>query len=309
MIHVEQLVKRFGQVRAVDGVSFQIEQGEFYGFLGPNGAGKSTTLNILSTLLAPDSGHASIGGLDITRHKSQVKSVFGYVSQEIALYDELTAEQNLLFWGSLYRLTGRQAKQRAEQLLRTLGLYDRRGQKLKHFSGGMKRRVNLAAALLHEPKVLFLDEPTVGIDPQSRNLVYDVLRQLNQQEGITMLYTTHYLQEAEDFCSRISIMDLGRIVAEGTLEELKAQSKIREAIILHVPDALACAAKLEPHYPRRVQVADGRLFLEAEQAKQELPRLTNLCFNIGIEIQQIELQKANLENIFLHHTGKQLRDF
>src|SRR6185312_7146115 len=220
MIDVKNIQKSYGDIHAVKGISFFISTGECYGLLGPNGAGKSTTINMLSTLFPPDAGEILINGLDIKKSPEEVKKILGVVPQEIALYSNFTAWENMLFWGGLHSLKSNELQKKAEELLQLVGLLDRKNEKIKGYSGGMKRRINLACALLHSPKILLLDEPTVGVDPQSRNMIFELIESLNKQ-GMTIIYTTHYMEEAERLCDRIGIIDSGVIVAQGTLDELK----------------------------------------------------------------------------------------
>ena len=216
MLQVTGLKKAFGPIQALDGISLHIPQGECYALLGPNGAGKTTTINILSGLMPPDQGSVSIAGYDPAKEPNRAKQSIGVIPQEIAIYDDLTARQNLIFWASLYGLPKKEIRQRAEVVLKRIGLLDRADQPLHTFSGGMKRRVNIAAAILHRPALLFMDEPTVGIDPQSRLHILELIEELHR-EGMTILYTTHYMEEAQRLCDRIGIMDRGRLIAEGTL--------------------------------------------------------------------------------------------
>src|ERR1019366_4297440 len=218
---VQNLVKNFGKHEAVKGVSFTIGKGEIFGLLGPNGAGKSTTINMMCDYLQPTTGDTIIGGFSIAREPRFVKHLIGVVPQEIALYKDLTSLENLDFFGKIYNLSAKERKERADELLHFVGLYDRRKEPVKTFSGGMQRRINMAIALMHRPSFLLMDEPTVGVDPQSRENIFDTIEKLRDQET-TILYTTHYMEEAERLCNHIAIMDEGRIVASGTLEELLA---------------------------------------------------------------------------------------
>ncbi len=237
MIEVKSIHKNYGTVQAVKGISFSIKDGECYGLLGPNGAGKSTTINMLSTLFPPDAGEITINGLDIKKSAEEVKKILGVVPQEIALYANFTAWENLIFWGGLHSLSKTELHKKAEDLLKFVGLTDRKDEKVKGYSGGMKRRINLACALLHSPKILLLDEPTVGVDPQSRNMIFELIEQLNK-EGMTIIYTTHYMEEAERLCDRIGIIDSGVIIAQGTLDELKQYSKIKDVIVVECGQTL-----------------------------------------------------------------------
>jgi linearmycin/streptolysin S transport system ATP-binding protein len=220
-VQVRNLVKTFDKIEAVKGVSFTINKGEIFGLLGPNGAGKSTTINMMCGYLAPTSGDTIIDGLSVTREPIKVKCIIGVVPQEIALYKDLSSLENLEFFGEIYGLSKQARRTRAEEVLHFVGLYDRRKEPIRTFSGGMQRRINMAIALLHQPNFLLMDEPTVGVDPQSRENIFETIEQLRDQ-GTTILYTTHYMEEAERMCNQIAIMDEGRIIAMGTLEQLLA---------------------------------------------------------------------------------------
>ncbi|HNB82152.1 MAG TPA: ABC transporter ATP-binding protein, partial [Chitinophagaceae bacterium] len=220
MISVQKLNKSYAQQQVLHTLNFAIAKGECYGLLGPNGAGKSTTVGILCGMTNPDSGEVTLGTYSLPKQAPDAKKIIGLVPQEIALYQELSPEDNLLFWGGLYQLSKREIQEQSDYWLKRFGLYEKRTQKIKTFSGGMKRRVNIASALMHRPSILFMDEPTVGVDPQSRNLIYEVIQEL-KNSGMTILYTTHYMEEAERFCDRIGIIDKGHLIAEGTLNELR----------------------------------------------------------------------------------------
>lgn len=221
MIEVKSVSKTYGNIESLKGISFNIGKGEIFGLLGPNGAGKSTTVNILNTLLKPDSGEIYIDGLNIFENPDSCKKLMGVVPQEIALYDNMSAYENLLFWGGLYNVPKRELRANAKKILELVGLAGRNNDRIRTFSGGMKRRINIACSLLHNPQILILDEPTAGVDPQNRNHIFDLIERLNQ-DGMTVIYTTHYMEEAERLCDRIAIIDLGTIKAEGTLDELRA---------------------------------------------------------------------------------------
>ena len=307
MISVTGLKKDYGTVPALKGISFDILPGEFFGLLGPNGAGKTTTISILSTLLRPDEGDIVLAGLDLKGDPGNCKKKMGVVPQEIALYNELSAYANLIFWGSLYGVRKAELKTRIDQTLQWLGLFERRNDKVKTYSGGMKRRVNIAAALLHRPKILFMDEPTVGIDPQSRNLIFEVVEKLHQ-EGMTIVYTTHYMEEAERLCDRIAIIDNGEIIAQGTLEELKRLSQSRETIVVtfaNLSDDLAKKISIEWKESKRVE---DDVHFYTLNVKGDLSKIILKCNELGLDVLHIEVQKINLETVFLSLTGKQLRD-
>ncbi len=219
MIEVHEIRKSFGDVQAVKGIGFQVGEGEIFGFLGPNGAGKTTTISIISGLMLADSGTVRIGGMDIRKEGSKIRRLLGVVPQEIALYDELSGRENLHFWGSLYGLSGRELRAAADRVLELVGLTERSDDPIREYSGGMKRRLNLCVGLIHRPRILLLDEPTLGIDPQARLAILDIIRG-EVTGGTTVIYTTHYLEEAENLCDRIAIIDYGEVLASGTLEEL-----------------------------------------------------------------------------------------
>lgn len=307
MITVTDLRKSYGSVEALKGISFTIQQGEFYGLLGPNGAGKSTTIGIMSTLVVPDKGGVVIDGNDLAKNPMQCKQVIGVVPQEIALYNELSAVDNLLFWGSLYGVPKDVLKKRIDETLKLFGLFDRRNDKVKTYSGGMKRRINIASALLHEPKILFMDEPTVGIDPQSRNLIFEVVEKLHK-DGMTIVYTTHYMEEAERFCDRIGIIDNGTIVAQGTLDELKAQGGDKESLVIvgtGITEEKTAKLKSAGY---TVSIQDEKLVFMSSSLKTDMPKMIMACNENGIDIEHIDIRRVNLETVFLSLTGKQLRD-
>jgi len=307
MISVSNLSKKYDSQQALNGINFEIKEGEFFGLLGPNGAGKTTTISIMSTILEPSGGVVKIDGLDVASKSAECKRRIGVVPQEIALYNELSAYQNLLFWGSLYDVPKPELKKRIEEILKLFGLWDRKDDKVKTYSGGMKRRINIASALLHQPKVLFMDEPTVGIDPQSRNLIYEVIEKLHK-DGMTIVYTTHYMEEAERFCDRIAIIDNGQIIAQGSLEELKNSVAIKETIVISFSNLTEEFLKQILAKNKDVKQVDDSLQFFSLNAKNDLSKIILQCNEIGLEILQIEIQKVNLETIFLNLTGKQLRD-
>lgn len=307
MINVTDLRKSYGNHIALHGISFSIQQGEFFGLLGPNGAGKSTTIGIMSMLVTPDSGSVSINNHDILQHPVQCKQTIGVVPQEIALYNELSAIDNLLFWGGLYNVEKSILKKRIDTTLHLFGLSDRANDKVKTYSGGMKRRINIAAALLHDPKVLFMDEPTVGIDPQSRNLIFEVVQKLHS-EGMTIVYTTHYMEEAERFCDRIGIIDNGKIVAQGTLHELKSIGGNQESVIISGNGITEATAEKMRNAGFIVSAGENQLTFLSHNLKADLSRIVLMCSEHSIDINDISIRHINLETVFLSLTGKQLRD-
>ena len=306
MIQVDNLTKSFGSIAAVKGISFKIDKGEIFGLLGSNGAGKSTTINMLSTILQSDSGTVLIDGIDIKKNPRESKKLIGVVPQEISLYEELSAYDNLLFWGKLYGIPIKELKQKMNTILELIGLADRKNDLISTFSGGMKRRVNIAAAILHQPKVLFMDEPTVGIDPQSRNHIFEVIETLNK-EGMTIIYTTHYMEEVERLCNRIAIVDSGEIIAQGTQDQLQEIAHVKETVELEFESLskdLFEQFKTQSTY--KVSQDDAKIKLQC--AVKDLPESITICNQLELKIKDITVKKANLEAIFLNLTGKQLRD-
>ncbi|MFQ5453125.1 MAG: ABC transporter ATP-binding protein [Candidatus Zixiibacteriota bacterium] len=296
MIKVENLTKSYDQIKAVDNISFEISAGESFGLLGSNGAGKTTTLNLLVGILHPDSGSIHINGVkDPTQ--AELRREIGSSPQSIALYDDLTADENIRFFGKLYNLTGTQLKERVNFCLEIVGLTSRRWDQVKTFSGGMKRRLNLACAIVHEPQVLLLDEPTVGVDPQSRNLIFENIESL-KKEGRTIIYTTHYMEEAQRLCDRVAIIDHGRILALDTVERLitnyGGQSVIEAELAGAIPEGI--------DFPG--QLTGSKLRIETDQPMEIITRLSAT----GVKFRKIHIEQADLENVFLNLTGRRLRD-
>ena len=296
-------------VLAVDGVSFEIRRGEIFSLLGPNGAGKSTTISMLSCLLRPSEGDALVDGHSVVSEPQAVKTVIGVVPQDIAVYPDMTARENLVFWGRMYGLSGDALKTRVDEVLDLITLVDRANDRIDKFSGGMKRRVNIGVALLHKPKVLYLDEPTVGIDPQSRRAILDGILALRDQ-GMTLLYTTHYMAEAQELSDRIGIIDHGKMIAMGTHEELVKIVGEEARVEAHVDRGLA-------EMIERWSAVEGvsRVFEEDEHAEllvgdanEVLPRLFEAAAAAGTRITEVNVREPNLEMVFLHLTGRALRE-
>jgi ABC-2 type transport system ATP-binding protein len=303
------LRRRFGQRLAVDGVGFQVDPGETYGLLGPNGAGKTTTISMICGLLRRDGGEVTVAGASLDRDPGAVKAAIGYVPQDIALYPDLSGGENLRFWGRMQGLSGRELAARVDAVLEVVGLADRARDKVADYSGGMQRRLNIGAGLLHRPRLLVLDEPTVGVDPQSRNAILENVEAL-RGEGAAVLYTTHYMEEAERLCDRVGIIDQGRLIAEGTRRELVAQVGERDRIELTATGdlvGLAAGCKRVLGVDEATVVAGG-LHLVARDGRRLLPKLLELAEAAGVEVTSVEVVEPDLEAVFLHLTGKALRD-
>jgi ABC-2 type transport system ATP-binding protein len=309
IVEVSNLVKSYNGLTAVNGVNFAIRQGEIFGLLGPNGAGKTTIISMLTCLLMPTSGTVSIAGHDVVSNAKTVKGIIGLVPQDLAVYPQLSARDNLLFFGRIYGLRGRQLRQRVDDLLQMVGLNERANDLVNNFSGGMKRRVNIAAGLLHQPQVLFLDEPTVGVDPQSRNFIFDNIERLNQQ-GMTILYTTHYMEEAERLCHRVAIIDQGQIVALDTPKAL-IDSLGGGIIRLGLPETtkqtfIAQLKKLPA--VKNISRQNNILSVQTHHSREALVQIIQLLNTAKMSINTLEILEPNLESVFLHLTGRRLRD-
>jgi ABC-2 type transport system ATP-binding protein len=308
-IATKSLSKSFGEIQAVRGVNFQVNPGEIFSLLGPNGAGKTTIMRMLSCLTQPDGGDAWIMGHSIRSDPMGVKRTIGVVPQDIALYADLSAYENLSFWGRMYGLRGQILHQRIDEVLQITGLADRRKGLVGKFSGGMKRRLNLGIALLHRPQVIIMDEPTVGIDPQSRRGILDGIKELNRQ-GMTVLYTTHYMEEAQEISDHIAVMDLGQIIACGTHAELvKIVGELsRVDLVLNMEADRVVDAWQGIEGVSRASSENGKLTLLVEDCDRVLPRLFEAASHSGVRITAAEIKEPNLEAVFMHLTGKALRD-
>jgi ABC-2 type transport system ATP-binding protein len=308
-IKVRDLHKDFGEVYAVQGISFDVGAGEIFSLLGPNGAGKSTVISMLSCLLEPTQGEAWVMGRSILREPMAVKAAIGVVPQEIALYEDLSARENLNFWGKMYDLRGAALRQRVDEVLEVVGLTERQKGRVEKFSGGMKRRLNIGIALLHRPQVIIMDEPTVGIDPQSRRNILDSVKDLNRQ-GMTVLYTTHYMEEAQELSDRIAIMDRGHLIAHGAHEELvKIVGELdRIDLTLNAESERVLESWRATEGVHQVSAENGTLALLVDDSNLVLPRLFELATQAGVRITSLEIQEPNLETVFLHLTGRALRD-
>ena len=302
-IEVTDLVKSYGDIEAVRGVSFAVARGEVFGFLGPNGAGKSTTINMLCTLARPTSGAARVGGYDITTQRDDVRRHIGLVFQDQTLDGHLTAAQNLRMHAELYGIDPGVVGERMRQMLEMVDLWDRRDQQVQTFSGGMRRRLEIARGLLHSPRVLFLDEPTVGLDPQTRSSIWRYIRALQETEGTTIFMTTHYMDEAE-FCDRIAIMDRGEIVVLDTPQALKA-SVGADRVVLGTADNDAALTALRERFGVDASIAEGAVTFHVEAGEAFVPRL---FAELGVAITSVSVSRPTLDDVFMRHTGTTIRD-
>ncbi|OFW81586.1 MAG: export ABC transporter ATP-binding protein [Alicyclobacillus sp. RIFOXYA1_FULL_53_8] len=309
MLEVHGLTKSFATNTAVKGVSFQVHPGDAFGLLGPNGAGKSTTISMMTGLLKPDKGEIILNGQSLEKNPRYVKQRIGLVPQSIALYEHLSAEENLHFWGNIYGMTGNQLRENTDWCLDVAGLKDYRKQAVKKYSGGMMRRLNIAVGMIHRPEVLIMDEPTVGIDPQSRNHILQTVRQLNR-DGMTVIYTSHYMEEVEYLCTRLAIMDHGQMIAYGALKDVRQLAGALSTVTLEVNGELAAAAaELRQDLTfRQVTVTEQTLLLQVQEAGVAISKAVLVLSRHQLQPQRIDISQPNLESAFLHLTGRQLRD-
>lgn len=311
ILMTKDLKKKYGDFEAVKGVSFNVLRGEIFSLLGPNGAGKTTTISMLSCLLEPTAGEAVINGHQIPKEAMAVKKVIGVVPQEIALYDSLSAKQNLVFWGQMYNMSGKALDNRISEVLEQIGLTERANDRVETFSGGMKRRLNIGVGLMHKPQLLFMDEPTVGIDPQSRRRILDTVKELKDQ-GMTVLYTTHYMEEAEELSDRVGIIDHGKLIALGTQKELTKLVGSQETLRLHLGEGDSSektAELLDSLAPvLHAGAVNGEVILTVEEAAEALPAIISTTNEANIRVRSIDIEEPNLEAVFLILTGRALRD-
>jgi ABC-2 type transport system ATP-binding protein len=309
VLEIRRLTKKFGDVHAVDGLSLSVREGEIFGLLGPNGAGKSTTILMIASLLSSTEGEIRVFGRNIAEHPKFARQQIGLVPQDLAIYEEMTAYENVAFFAGLYGLRGRELRSRAEEALAFVGLEDKRNRYAKTFSGGMKRRLNIACAIAHRPKLIILDEPTVGIDPHSRQSILSAVRRLNEA-GSTVLYTSHYMEEAESLCTRIAVMDHGKVIAEGTLPQLTSVVTDRREIAVTLRGTYRVEEGALDGIPgvRSVASDDNRLLIEADAEVNNLNAIIRAVTASGAEIADIETRSPNLETVFLALTGRSLRD-
>jgi ABC-2 type transport system ATP-binding protein len=333
ILEVDNLVKKYGDFEAVKGVSFTVQEGEVFGLLGPNGAGKTQTISMLTGVVTPTSGTARIGGHDIREEMDQVKEINGLVPQDLALYPTLSARANLNFFGRIYGLHGKELAERVSDVLRIVALTERADQPIDTYSGGMKRRINIAAGLLHQPRLLFLDEPTVGVDPQSRNHIFESVMRLNRERGMSIVYTSHYMEEVELLCNRVAIIDEGKIIAldtiknliamlgggvihvgvekldEAMLADMSALPGVEEAVLIPLPAAPPPAEGTELEARGIEPVAAGNLVkIVAKNSQQAVVSLIGYLNERDIPLTSLEILEPNLESVFLHLTGKKLRE-
>lgn len=309
VLDVKNLEKCFGLRKAVDGVSFAVGKGEVFGLLGPNGAGKSTTLSLICGLLKPSKGSISVGQWNMATESQAAKAFIGVVPQEPALYPQLSARANLEFWGQLHGLSGTTLKAAVERTLQIVGLQDRARDRISNYSGGMKRRLNIAAGIVHNPKLIIMDEPTVGVDPQSRRHILDTVKNL-KGEGTTVIYTSHYVEEVEDLCDRVAIMDHGRILSTGTVAELLSQAGQYQELnvsLLSPPENVQNHVKILPGI-HDAFMAGTSLRILSSSAEQTLPQVWDVLTERKLQVSEIKISKPNLESLFLKLTGRALRD-
>ena len=313
IIDIQGLTKRYpgSAMLAVDHLTLSIKRGEIFSLLGPNGAGKTTTISMLSCLLTPTEGDALISGHSVTNDSLAARRIIGIVPQEVALYDDLSARENLLFWGRMYGMQGKPLSTKADEILERIGLTDRAKDRLSTFSGGMKRRLNVGVGLIHSPEIVYMDEPTVGIDPQSRRSILDMVKDLNQQ-GMTVLYTTHYMEEAQELSDRVGIMDHGKIIALGTQAELTEMVGEREVLRLYLSE-IQSAENLatllqELDVVFDASAVDHQVIISTADASEALPAVMSAAAVNGFTIRSVDIQEPNLEAVFLHLTGRALRD-
>ncbi|MGJ7919556.1 ABC transporter ATP-binding protein [Neobacillus sp. LXY-4] len=311
MLTVSDLRKSFGDFDAVKGVSFTVEKGESFGLLGPNGAGKSTIINMITGLFSPTSGKIQLNDIDVIKNAKQAQKYIGVVPQDIALYQEMSARENLKFWGRMFDLSGKELDKSIDEVLELMGLTDRAKDKVANFSGGMKRRVNIGAAILHQPELLIMDEPTVGIDPQSRNHILETIKALNEK-GITIIYTSHYMEEVEFLCKRIGIIDHGELIACGTIPELRETIGDQSRIILTLEEKPTNGTLIQPLskiFPEKeIKIQENQLMVFHKEPQHILSEFIQSVTKAGAKINSVDIVEPNLESVFLHLTGRSLRD-
>lgn len=307
IIEIQDLVKKYGKKTVVDGVSLSIEKGEVLGLLGPNGAGKSTTISSMLGLVKISAGDIKILGKTMKATSVDIKKKIGYVPQDFAFFPELSAYDNVTYWAKLYQIKGKEVKKAVQEALEFVGLWERKGDKAKTYSGGMKRRLNIACAIVHKPEILIMDEPTVGVDPQSRNNILDAVRILNEK-GTTVIYTSHYMEEIEAICNRVAIMDAGRIIAQGTVNELINLMSEERKVILECDNMTdAQYQKMQKmSFLKDIEQNEGQIVFKMNQ--NDMSKLMEELVNLKLKVSVLDVEKPNLETVFLQLTGKKLRD-
>lgn len=309
IVEIKNLIKRYGSFLAVDNISFSINEGEIFGLLGPNGAGKTTTISMMTGLSKITSGEIKILGKDLKHYPSDVKREIGLVPQEIAVYDDLTAYENLCYFGRLYGVRGSLLKERVNEALEFTGLIDRKNEYPKKYSGGMKRRLNIACAIVHHPKLVIMDEPTVGIDPQSRNHIINSIKKLNEL-GMTIIYTSHYMEEIEALCNNIVIIDHGKVIAKGTKDELKSLVSEDERISMEVSSVNYTIVNSIKEIPdvKDCEIKGNKILVTSKKKSRNLSKIIECISNSDSEIISLNSEKPSLEHVFLALTGRSLRD-
>lgn len=307
-IEAEGITKEYGTLKAVDNVSLSVEAGNIFGLLGPNGAGKTTLIAMLVTMRRPTSGSARVNGFDVRQQSDSVRKSIGIVFQDPSLDDELTARENLDMHAAMYNVPKEERQQRMAELTEIVGLGDKLDVQVKKFSGGMKRRLEIARGLLHQPKVLFLDEPTIGLDPQTRAGIWEYVEKLNKQKGVTIIMTTHYMDEADKVCKSIAIIDGGKIIAKGSPESLK-NSLGGDIISIKCSDGSGCISKLTKlKWVKSTVKHDGFIDVRVEKGEEKIPKILTLMEKHGIVVESVSLRKPSLDDVFLHYTGRMIRE-
>jgi len=307
-IKVEKLTKKFGKFTAVDGISFSVKPGELFGLLGPNGAGKTTTINMLSTLLNVTSGKAEVAGFDVAKNRGDVRKSIGVVFQDTALDSNLTGRENLEFHGIMYGVPKKVRESRISEVLRLVELEDKQKVLVEKYSGGMKRRLEIARGLIHKPKVLFLDEPTLGLDAQTRRHIWDYIKKLKSEGGVAIILTTHYMEEADYLCDRVAIIDHGKIIAMDTAEKLK-HSLGGDVVCMETAETTKLVKLLKKlKWVKSVKQYDGSLCVTMEHGEKRIPEIILIAQKAGIKVKSVSLHEPSLEDVFIHYTGKTIRD-
>ncbi|MCS7127881.1 MAG: ATP-binding cassette domain-containing protein [Sulfolobales archaeon] len=309
-IIVENLAKRYGSIEAVKGISFTVREGEIFGFLGPNGAGKTTTIHILATILKPTSGKATVDGYDIVREPQKVRKIIGIIFQDPSLDEELTGYENLYIHGRLYGLGGQSLRERIEEALKFVELHEYKDKPVRKYSGGMRRRLEIARALIHIPRILFLDEPTIGLDPQTRVHIWEYINELNREYKTTIFLTTHYMDEAEALCSKIAIIDRGRIIALGTVDDLKSRVGSDVVYVKLYGDnneGICRALQLADVWSCK-HIQDNVLALQVEKASEAVPEILKYLEKLKVKVKEVNYRRPTLDDVFIHLTGREIRD-